>query len=79
MQKYLGGVVGVIIALVFETVLFIARASMQTNAGMKYTHLLDPKKAKLQAQPATPAGKPFTTQPSGKGKTKLPREGKKDL
>ena len=63
MQKPLGGVVGVIIALILETVLFMARANMQTNAGIKYEHLWDPERAKRKKQKPTPTGTPFTTQP----------------
>lgn len=63
MQKPLGGVVGLIVALVFETVLFIVRANMSSESGKKYMHLLDPKRAKLDAEPATPAGDAFTTMP----------------
>lgn len=63
MQKPLGGVVGVIIALIFETILFMARANMQTNAGMKYEYLFDPERAKQKKQKPTPAGCPFTTLP----------------
>lgn len=51
-QKYLGGIVGLIIALVLETFLFMARSTMadSANLGKKYLHLVDPvKHAQLQA------------------------------
>eukprot|EP00892_Ulva_mutabilis_P010704 jgi/Ulvmu1/8005/UM004_0241.1 len=63
LMKPLGGVVGLIIALVFETTLFIVRANMASEGGMKYMHLLDPKRAKLAAAEPTPAGEAFTTMP----------------
>lgn len=54
------------VALVFETTLFIVRANMSSEGGKKYMHLLDPKRAKLEAEPATPAGDAFTTMPAPK-------------
>lgn len=66
MQKPLGGVVGIMVALVFETTLFIVRANMAPDGGKKYMHLLDPKAAALAAAPATPAGEAFTTKPAPK-------------
>lgn len=78
MQKPLGGVVGVIFALILETVLFMARANMQTNAGMKYEHLWDPEGAKKKKQKPTPAGTPFTTQPKSKKVDTTGTDTKKD-
>lgn len=53
-------------ALVFETVLFIVRANMSSEGGKKYMHLLDPKAAKLAAEPPSAAGEAFTTMPARK-------------
>ena len=69
---------GVIIALILETVLFIARANMQTNAGAKYEHLWDPERAKQKKQPPVPAGTPFTTQPKKNRKHAVEEGSKKD-
>lgn len=66
LQKPLGGVVGIMVALVFETTLFIVRANMSPDGGKKYMHLLDPKAAALAAMPPTPAGDPFMTMPAPK-------------
>ena len=77
-QKPLGGVVGVIVALILETVLFMARANMQTNTGIKYEHLWDPERAKKKKQKPTPAGTPFTTQPKKDRKHAIEVDSKKD-
>lgn len=49
--------------MMLETVLFMARANMQTNDGLKYEHLFDPERARKKKLKPTPAGTPFTTQP----------------
>jgi hypothetical protein len=76
-QKPLGGVVGVVVALVLETVLFMARANMQTNEGIKYEHLWDPERAKKKKMKPQPAGVPFTTQPKRSENTTCSVETKK--
>ncbi len=62
MQEPLGGVLGIIVALVFETVLFIARSSMKAGGGQKYQRYLDPDKFEHMQAGSTPAeGQQFIT------------------
>jgi hypothetical protein len=66
MQKHLGGIVGLVLALVLETVLFISRANLASTSGLgtKYAALLDPVKHAKQQEPPTPiAGQAFQSVP----------------
>ena len=64
MQKHLGGILGLILALILETVLFISRANLTPGLGTKYEALLDPKRHEQKRQKATPSGDAFQTMPA---------------
>ena len=56
--------VGLILALVLETALYISRASLTAGLGAKYESLLDPKRHALKQQQARPVeGASFQTVP----------------
>ena len=53
-QKHLAGIVGLVAALVLETVLFITRASILPGYGAKYEALTDPAKYASKRKGPTP-------------------------
>lgn len=64
LQAQMCGVAGLVIALVLETLLFIARASGSPGLGAKYEALVDPKRWAQKQQPARPVeGTAFQTVP----------------
>ena len=66
-QAQLFGIAGLVIALVLETLLFIARATGSPGVGAKYESLVDPKRWALKQQPAVPIeGETFQTVPGQK-------------
>ena len=67
-QATIGGTCGVVVALLFETVLFIARTSGKRGMGVKYLRYLDPKKFEDQQKPnEIDVQFEFQTVPSARG------------
>lgn len=67
MQEQLCGVVGLILALILETALYISRANLTAGLGAKYEPLLDPKRHALKQQKPQPVeGDSFQTVPGQK-------------
>jgi hypothetical protein len=60
----MGGVVGLVLALILETVLFISRTSLTPGLGKKYEAFQDPKRYAQKKQKAVPVpGEAFRTIP----------------
>ena len=65
-QKHLAGIVGLVAALVLETVLFITRASILPGYGAKYEALTDPAKyANKQQGPKPVVEEAWVSNPAG--------------
>ena len=75
MQRPLCGVLGLVVALIFEVALFIARANTSPGLGKKYEALWEPEAFKAKQQRAVPVeGQAFQTTPAAAAAAPLPAE-----